>query len=149
MEAQDRIYANAQEIKRLKAALKRQAREREMELLFLREVIKARELQAQLGDAPKGPWKGLDHNHICNYCNETWRCDCIESNDYMVSDHGCKEQQRAAKSLAIALAMPDKWAMPYLSRYAKPKRKTKADGVAAQIAANDVEIARLRKELGQ
>jgi hypothetical protein len=149
MDAIGQIAANAQEIKRLKAALKHTAREREMELVFLRQAIKGRELREALGDKPQAPWKGLDHNHICEYCNETWRCDCDTHLDYVVKDHGCVEQGEAMRRMIGVLNSPDKWQAPYLSRYAKPRKPSKDDTIAAQIAANENEIRRLRKELRQ
>jgi len=145
----NQIDANAQEIKRLKAALRHKAREREMEILFLRQALKAREIQASLGDAPKGLWKGLDHNHLCEHCNETWRCDCDEG-DYVVTQHGCDAQLAATRRLAIALSMPSPWDAPYLSRQAKPRKPRGApqrDALQAQIVANEAEIRKLRSEL--
>lgn len=138
------------EIKALKLELKAKAKERVTEIMFLKQVIQAREIQSELAfdeliGKPKEPWVGLQHNHLCEHCNETWRCSCLYG-DYLVKNHGCIEQHEAAKRLAIALSMPSRWEAPYLSR--RPRRKTKGPNAAAQIAANDAEIAHLREQLG-
>ena len=131
--------------------LKTCIRELDLEILFLRQALKARDIQAALAFAelegkPREPWKGLEHNHLCTYCDETWRDGCLES-DYLVTTHGCDAQHEATRRLAIALSMPSRWEAPYLSRRPKPKRTTRDQGRAATIAANESEIMKLRAQL--
>lgn len=122
-------------------------RTNELEITMLRQAIQAKRVRAALDLTGPQPWIALAHNHSCRHCNTVWRCDC----DYSpgeVNAHGCDEQQAFNKKLVIALSMPSKWEAPYLSRRAKPKVRQAKGSVEAKIAANNVELARLRALLG-
>lgn len=132
---------NAQRTTKLKANA--------LEITMLKQAIAARAIREQLEDEPQGEWCGLRHNHLCEHCNETWRCDCEEP-DYVVIRHGCDAQHKASRRLAIALRMPSRYDAPYVSRLPKPKRRPKGENLdyASQITANDLEISRLKSALG-
>ena len=118
------------------------------EITFLKQAITAQSIREQLELEPSGEWHGLQHNHLCEHCDETWRCEC-DDGEYLVTQHGCDAQHEATRRLAIALRMPSKYDAPYLSRF--PKRKERAargTSPAAQFAANEMEIAHLKATLG-
>ena len=121
-----------------------------LEIVMLKQAIVAQRIREQLEAEPQGAWHGLNHNHLCPYCDTTWRCDCDDPG-YEVKDHGCDEQAAASQRLAVALSMPDRWEAPYLSRRAKPKRAASGERQSraeTQIMANNAEIAKLRAVLG-
>ena len=124
-----------------------------LEIVMLKQAIVAQRVRAGLDEAPQGAWHGLQHNHLCPYCDTTWRCDCdgYSRPDYIVTTHGCGEQLEATKRLAIALSMPSKWEAPYLSRRRKPKRAASGERQSraeTQILANNAEIMKLKAILG-
>lgn len=141
-----RLAANKRQTEALRQKLKAQAKATELELLFLRQAVTARAVQQGLEEFPQGPWTGLRHNHLCPYCNETWRCDCDDTT-YEIMRHGCVEQAEHTQCVAIALSAPNRWQAPYLSRYRKRRGPSSDDKLHAKIVANEAEIARMRAEL--
>lgn len=131
--------------------VKTQIKSNALEITMLKQAIVAQRIRAGLDEAPQGEWRGLMHNHLCEHCDESWRCDC-DDGEYLVTQHGCDAQAAASQRLAIALSMPSKWDAPYLSRYAKPAKARRSPSgkgaVNAQIVANAAEIAKLKAILG-
>jgi hypothetical protein len=118
-----------------------------LEILLLKQAIAARAIREQLDIEPQGAWHGLEHNHLCEHCDESWRCACDDPS-YLVSQHGCDEQLDRSRRLAIALSMPSRYDAPYLSRRKQPQRQIRGDAKAQLLLANNMEIARLKVALG-